>query len=412
MRTPPPSFTAVGDRSSTWLDRLARRFDRPALQPLPPLYPAWRDALLILALFAASSGLIFLAGFAVAELWPEGFAPGDPIRSLCRWDCVWYMTLIEQGYDPVASKWPTGDGTNWGFFPLLPVVIRAAFAVTGLEGMGGAVVVSLSLRLLGLVLFFLYVRDLFGVPFARAATTLFALSPFAIHQSVPMSEAVFVPAAIALFWLARRGAFAATAVAAVALSAARSSGLFAVLSLGWIAISQFGARRLFTLSPGTETAWLALTACGLGAALFMLHLHDHLGYALAFSGAQVGWYREFKFPLLTLIDELNLYAMTPMWAFYNFINILFAAFGLWLAWRCLKLRLGPEALFVFIAITLGLVAGASTSLPRFTLGVFPIYVGFMALVVGPRARVITFAIAAVLQFVATVMWAMEFPHVM
>lgn len=412
MRAPPPTFTASSDRSSTWLDRLARRFDRPALEPLPPPYPGWRDALLILGLFIASSTLILLAGYAVAHLWPEGFAPGDPIKSLCRWDCIWYMSLIEQGYDPVAAKWPTGDGTNWGFFPLLHVTISAVFAVTGLEGVGGAMMVSMGLRLIGLFLFFLYVRDLFGVSFARAATILFAFSPFAVHQAVPMSEAAFVPVSIAFFWLARRGAFAATAVAAVALSAARSSGLFAVLSLGWIAIGRFGARRLFTLSPGTETAWLALTACGLGAALFMLHLHDHLGHALAFSGAQVGWYREFKFPLLTIIDEVNLYAMTPMWAFYNFINIVFAAFGLWLAWRCLKLRLGPEALFIFIAITLGLVAGASTSLPRFTFGLFPLVVAFMTLVPSPRARLITFVVAAGLQFVATVMWAMEFPHVM
>jgi hypothetical protein len=412
MRTPPPSFTAVGDRSSTWLDRFARRFDRPALTPLPPPYPTAREFVYLIGLFALSTGLILATAWGMATFWTSGFSPGEPIKTLCRWDCGWYMSIAEKGYHPVAANWPTGDGTNWGFFPLVPVIIRVVFDLTGLESYDGAFVVTSGLRFLGIVLFFLYARDLFGAPFARWATALFALSPMAIHQAIPMSEAGFVPASIALFWLARRGAFAAAAVAAVALSAARSSGLFAVLSLGWLVVSRFGTRRLFTLSPGTESAWLALAACGLGAALFMLHLHDHIGHALAFTGAQVAWYREFKFPLLTLIDDLNLLFIDPVWVGYNAVNLAVGAFGLVMAWRCLKLRLGPEALFIFIAIVLGLTAGQSTSLPRFTFGLFPIYIGFMALLITARARWIALAVAGVLQVAVTIMWSMEFLHVM
>lgn len=396
------------------IQSLLSRFERSPRDPRPgPIFRV-EDLALIVGVYALSRLALILVAW-LASLGVGGvepFAPNDPFDTLVRWDSRWYIEIAEIGYHAEAGAWPTGDGTNWAFFPLLPLLMIGLRAVTGIGGLAGALIVTHLVFLGTLLLYFAYARELFGRAFARHAVVLFALWPFTVHHSVPMSESVFVPATIATLWLARRGSFLWAALAAAALSATRAVGPFVAFPLLAIAARRFGFWRVITVQPGTERAVTALAACGIGVGLFILYMHAHTGDGLAFTHAQVAWSRQFKWPWMTILDELNPAILPLDWLSYNLFNLLVVAMAVLLAWRLLRLRLGAEALFVLIAVALGLTAGQTTSLPRFMGSMAPLALAVASLTLTHRRRRWAIGISAVLALLAAYGWCVETIYVM
>jgi hypothetical protein len=389
-------------------------FDRDILAGRPgPLFTV-ADLALILGLFVATRGALLVVAWIASTgvLGVEPFWPGDPLKTIVRWDSQWYLEIVYQGYHPEAGQWPTGDGTNWAFFPLLPVLIKGFYALTGIGGVAGGLIVTHALFLATLILMFAYVCDLFGRPLARWAVVLFALWPFTIHHSVPMSESVFVPLLLAVLWLARRGLFVPVAFAVAALSASRAVGPFIAFPLLAIAARRHGLWRILSVQPGTESAVFALGACGIGVGLFILYMHGLTGDGLAFTHAQVAWNREFKWPWMTLIDELNPLILPWDWLGYNAFNIAVAVVALVMAWRLYRLRLGPEALFVAMSVVIGLTAGQTTSLPRFMGAMAPLVIVLALWTATPSRRVWTVVIMTLLMLAAGYGWCVESLFVM
>lgn len=396
------------------IDRLVASFERSPRPPRPGPVLRHEDVVLIAALFVATRlGLLavaWLASLGVGGVEP--FAPGDPFSTLIRWDSRWYIEVAEVGYHREAGVWPTGDGTNWAFFPLLPALLIGFRWLTGLGGPVGALIVTHLVFFGSLLLFFAYARELYGRAFARHAVVLFALWPFSVHHSVPMSESVFVPTTIAALWLARRGAFLGAGLAAALASATRAVGPFVAFPLLVIAARRHGFWRLASVQPGTERAVTALAACGVGVGLFILFMRGLVGDGLAFTHAQVAWSREFKWPWMTVIDELNPAILPLDWLGYNAFNLLVVVMALLLAWRLARLKLGAEALFVVIAVVLGLSAGQTTSLPRFLGAMAPLVVAVASLTLTHRRRRGAIGLSAALMLLAGYGWCVETLYVM
>lgn len=76
--------------------------------------------LILIPLLAALLGLaVRYAGYAVVapDASLANFADG-----LCRWDCQWYVRIVEEGYDPFPVPSMINAG-NWAFFPLFPLLV-------------------------------------------------------------------------------------------------------------------------------------------------------------------------------------------------------------------------------------------------------------------------------------------------
>lgn len=362
-----------------------------------------RDLLVLLALVIA--GRLAIAG--VAALYLAGH-PDDPAGSLagvlCRWDCKWYVYVADHGYDPVARHWARGDGADWAFFPLLPLLMRAVALATGLSTRSAGFVVSTAAFALAVAAFHLYARDLRGPAFARHAGALLALWPFSIHAGVPMSEAVYLPASILAVLLARRGRWIAAGVAAAALSASRAVGVLGVLPLLAIALEAHGWRALARFSPPALPALVALALSGFGLGLFMVHLWMTTGDALAFSHVQTAWGRSFAWPWRMVIDELSPWRWDGGALLRHGVHLATALAGLSVAAVLIRRRLWPEAAFVYATFALALTAGAAMSLARFTGALFPLVLAVALLTDRPGRRGPALAASAALSLTMTWIW--------
>jgi hypothetical protein len=280
-----------------------------ALEPLAPPRPraaslrepavacAWR------ALWV-SRLLVWAVGAGAAALWglsarvtifdpgavtrPFGAAGNALAAPLSRWDSVWYLAIANDGYPPA-------DARRAAFFPLYPLLVRAANAVVGRPVIAGALV-SLACFAGALVLLHRLTELELGPDAAGPAVWAIALFPGAVFFSAVYSEALYLLLSIGCLYAARTGRWAWAGAAGALGAATRSAGVLLVVPLAimWLARGGGGPRRV------RDAAWIALVPLGLAGFCAALALGG--GDALAPFHAQDIWFRHFAGPFLGVWD--------------------------------------------------------------------------------------------------------------
>ncbi|MEY2535073.1 MAG: hypothetical protein QOF29_2983, partial [bacterium] len=286
--------------ATAWAATRARALPRPRLARDAAVADAWR-ALVVSRL------LVWVTGAAAFALWglshradsfdPGGVthpfgAAGDALAApLARWDSVWYLAIANDGY-------PADDPRRAAFFPLYPLLVRAAGVVVG-EPIVAGVLVSLGCFAVALVLLHRLTELELGRPAARATVWALALFPGAVFFSAVYSEALFLALSVGSVYAARTGRWGWAGALGALGAATRSAGVLLVvpLALLWLArVDADGARprRL------RDAAWIAVVPLGLAAFGALLALGG--GDPLAPLHAQETWLREFAGPFLGIVD--------------------------------------------------------------------------------------------------------------
>jgi len=209
-------------------------------------------------------------------------------------DSAFYYQIASNGYEQRAFD--TSKAANWAFFPLHPLLWRAAAAVTG-EWIWSGVVVANVLSLLALCFLWELARRLAESERIADNTVLFAsFWPSAYFMMLPHTEALFLVLVTASFLasLSRRP-WTASIIGGFA-GAARANGIFlapAMVVGRWLR----GERRVTDLAN--------LIPMGVGLAIFMAYLWAITGNPLAFKDIQVAWGRAFHFPWEALLNVIN-----------------------------------------------------------------------------------------------------------
>ncbi len=237
--------------------------------------PPW----LPLAALIAGAVLLRLAVYAVLAVPYGGLA-----EAMCHFDCGWYERIAVTGYGADAGWPPYGSLPHWAFFPLYPLLVKGAMAVTGLPARLAGILLS-SLCLAGFMAAgAAYLRATRG---ARAApgrfVVLAAVLPLGLFFTALYTEALFaLLATLALLGLAR-GRPAAGAVAAALASATRPTGI--------LLAPVFALHGLWTLRRRGVVALLPAAIAPLGLFAFMAVQWFAVGDPLAFSHVQAFWGR-------------------------------------------------------------------------------------------------------------------------
>jgi hypothetical protein len=332
--------------------------------------PSVRSALTAFALSRALVAAVFLATLRLPGLVLD--APSAAALA-SRGDAAWYLQIARFGYE--ARPFDASAQHDWAFFPLYPLLLRAAAWFTGEWPVTG-VALSSALFLLALVL----VHELalaagLSEGVARRAALVTALWPTSIFFSYPTTEALFLAVSAGSLLAALRGhPWTAGALAALA-TATRSNGL---MLLPVLALSQVRAQGW---RPRRDALALALVPLGLLA--FMAHLRALTGDALAFSHIQRAWGRVPGFFLAPLLDYvLHPGVVAEGWNF-KALNFLAGVVGLWSAAHWARRRQPVLALFAALMVFLPLSTHTSQSLTRYTMAACAVP---LAVADGPRTR--------------------------
>jgi hypothetical protein len=310
---------------------------------------------------------------------PFGAAGDALVAPFARWDSVWYLAIANDGY-------PADDPRRAAFFPLYPLLVRAANTVVGEPIIAGAIV-SLACFAVALVLLHRLTALELGAPAARMTVWALALFPGAVFFSAVYNEALYLALSVGCLYAARTGRWGMAGAAGALGAATRSAGVLLIVPLAVLWLAR-GERR------PRDAAWIAVVPLGL--VVFCAALAAGGGDALAPFHAQDIWFRHFAGPFVGVWD-----GTTAAWRGLHHLGdkaaradvVLFCFLVLAVPAVVGTLRRLPPAYGAYVLAALALPLSYPVgpqplmSLPRFLAVLFPLFMWLGAwLADGGRAR--------------------------
>ena len=305
---------------------------------------------------AVAAALIAFRLAAYAALAPNGLA-----RDLCQWDCHWYLSIAESGYDLaphlVRGLWQA----NWAFFPLFPLLVRLTTVLTGIAPfITGVAVATLALWAFAVLGWLYRVRTR---PEASPWPWLLLLAawPYGFYFDAAYSESLYAALTAACLLALQTGRPWLAAAACALVTATRPTG---VLLAVWFGLQRLWRARL-ARSPMEAVRCLAPAALApLGILGFMAFLWQHAGDPLAFATVQTAWGHALRNPFAVLLDAVR--AADPRSGHIGSLYLVgWALLGLAAAgWLAAKRR-PAEAWLCAATVLMALLSGVVWSMPRF-----------------------------------------------
>ena len=167
----------------------------------------------------------------------------------CQFDCGWFQSIADVGYDTYPHGLTTGHAANWAFLPGYPMLGLWLGKLLGIGTLNAFYLIANLSFLAVLPLFFLCLRQLGqDLDTARYGVWLMAFSPFSIYFIAPYTEALFMALSLVLFLFAYRHRWLWVACAGMAMAAIRNQGVLVVFSVGILALQAYGWREMISLS--------------------------------------------------------------------------------------------------------------------------------------------------------------------
>ena len=336
------------------------------------------------------------------------------IHTLKKNDAFWYERIATQGYPVIDERSELGyhDGaeyrqSEWAFFPLYPLLTASLAHVPGMSIDLAFLVISYFFSLAAFLLFYLFILGFSGERKLALITTLLLMAfPFHYYFTVFYTEAIFLALTVGSFICILKGRYGICSVMLAALALLRPNGIVIVVPLYYFMLEKEG------LATGLRLQWkdilrtenMVRTAWFLTAPLAFLaygyYQYRMTGEFFAFSIAQEGWYREPRFPLLSLFREGNL--ANQFDSVYTIGFMLFAIF----IWKRLPVSLN---LIIWLGILLPLASGTVQSMPRFISVIFPFMMIMGSVLTSSNNKLVTLTLLVLLQLVSYYFWLIDHP---
>lgn len=374
---PSPLFGRVLSLEA-WIRLRALTFDR-----LPSAVVDAAFAIVVVRL-----GSIFV-GFAANVVFPPWrlrtlvlpFHQSKFLEIFAAWDSGWYFDIARRGY-----YWSVDGQSSIAFFPLYPMVIRAAawpFGGTERALWLAAIGVSATSYFLALVALHRFTERLTGErETARRAVLYLAIFPFALFFTRVYAESIFLLTSVLAVSRAHDGKWARAGVWGALATLTRPNGMLIAIPLALMALR--GAPSL----RATVRRWAWLAPIPIALAGFCWFVYSLSGDPLAWLHAQAQWGYSLGHPpwqlLLSLLgrmlkhgayDYFFVSPMAPFRLFHGLAALLFLALT-----PMVFARLGaPMGCYVLASLLVPLSGNALEGIGRYAAVLFPVFMALGAI---------------------------------
>lgn len=283
---------------------------------------------------------------------------GSFVGTMCKWDCKWYLTIVNNGYDEVVRTSPKiwRGLANWAFFPLYPMIV----AILNLLIPVNPVIIGIVLNQIFVFFAAIFLYKLLRLNFndlnSRFGVTLLIFSPFSIYFTSLYTESLFLLLSVSGFYYLRTNAFFTSSILGGLLSATRPVGIMFLVPI----FISFVRKRI------NLNSFIVLSVISsLGLLLFMVFLYIKTGDALAFQHIQKGWGRR-GWGSISVFSQIKNMASD----YYN--AILFIISFVMSVYLVAK-KYYEEAFFNLACIMPGVLTGTMMSEGRFSGTLFTFY---------------------------------------
>ncbi len=332
------------------------------------IFTIWRIYLFLVA-FLGGVFFSFSPHFPYSEqlLVPSGLPPF--LWKFANFDGVHYITIAQKGYWAQFTQ---------VFFPLFPVLVGKIAAYTHTPVVFSGLIIT---NLLCLIFLFAFYR-LVNLDFSKDKTLLSLLFilffPTSFFLGSYYTESLFLLLVVASFYASRSKNWLSAGIFGLLASATRFVGIFLLPALLYEAWSQ---KEITAKKTNKQVLWLFIIPLGLIAYMFYLYwfFHDpiYFWHAQPVFGAERSGsgivfpvqviYRYLKIFITVSYTEYNFWV--AFWELASFLSVcifLIAAFK--------KNIRRSYLIFSWLAILLPSFTGTFSSMPRYVLVAFPVFI--------------------------------------
>jgi hypothetical protein len=294
---------------------------------------------------------------------------------LTSWDGLWYLRIVRKGYPRTVQQNITYEveDARAAFFPLYPMVVRAADAVLPGHEVIASLTVNFVLGAVAMLLVGLLARRYWGDAVAEKSMMLLVMFPGAFVLSFAYSEALLIVLAAACFLALARERWLLAGVLAALGTATRPNGVALVAAC---AVASFIA--IYRPKDGQQRQWRSLAApllAPVGFLGFQLWLGRHSGEAGVWFRVQTeAWGEGASFGFTAISRTLDAFAhpLTSPTDVITLASVFAMALLLWMAWRYRPTW--PMSAYVAAVLFLMLMPSTVTARPRFLYTAFPLLI--------------------------------------
>lgn len=266
----------------------------------------------MVALLLLIASHVFVTNIGKMVRWERG-TPPPRLGEFCQFDCGWYTTIIDSGYDAQPHVGGRGEAANWPFFPLFPIFAAPLAQVLKLQPGLAAVIGSKIALYLAIVAFLFLVRsEESDLETCVLAATLVAFNPYVIYAHGGYAEPLYFALAALAFALLERKRWLAAGLAGGLLSASRMVGVVFGLSYALACLREYGLARI--VRECRLELLIGALLCPAGLSLWMLYMYHRTGDAFAFVHIYVAWGIARGNPITVLRDGLHHVHWPRFWA--------------------------------------------------------------------------------------------------
>lgn len=322
----------------------------------------------------------------------------DVWNVFCQFDCSWFKSIADIGYDTYPHGLTTGHAANWAFFPLFPILGHYIAALFGLKSLYGFYIIANISSFAMLPLFFLCLKQLGQtIDTARFGVWMLAFSPYTVYFISPYTESTFLALTMMVFLFAYRHQWFWVAVAGLTMTATRNLGVMIVFSIVIIAIQTYGWREMFRFGDKTWRVLLAIWFVPLVMFGYMFYMDGLVGDAFAFKNIQLAWGRLLGNPFEYWVDGFEEGGRKV------YLSIVIAI-GWLINIYLFKQKRIAEAVFMLICCFIPLLTSINT-MPRYMFGLYPTSLALVLMARNrPNLRPALLVISALLSSYFVIAW--------
>lgn len=330
---------------------------------------------------------------------------------------VWFVPLRTGYLGPVP--WANFDGIHYlkiardgyfqygeAFFPLYPLIIRyLSYVLPIIAPFFIAMAVSLTSFICALVLLYRMEAKL-DKGAAGNLILLYLAFPTAFFFMAVYTEGLFLFLSVLAYYLAMEKRWLASAVVIALASATRLVGIFLIIPLIWEYFSS-GQKR-----PAVAAGAIGVSSLGLLS--YMAFLYGRTGDALRFFHVQSAFGAGRSSGNIILLPQVlwrygkiiftAFLQPTPVSYAVTILELAVTGLAAWVLWMAWKIRLNRGLfLYAFVSLLIPTLTGTLSSMPRYVLAAFPLFVAAARLIGSNRMRRIAVA-SGFLEIVLTILF--------
>ena len=278
------------------------------------------------------------------------------LKSFANWDGGHYIGIAEFGYT---------EKFQYAFFPLYPLLIRIIYSVTH-DYLIAALAISISSTFIAINLLYRLIGDNFDKGVAQKTISYLIFFPTSFYFLTAYSEGLFFLLVVSTFYFLRTNRFFWATLAASLASATRLAGLAVVFAL---------LMEVYATKGINKKNWYALLS-SLGFVIYCWYLFTQTADPFYFVQAETHWLRNLSIPGVSFWESIkglsSGYLITKN--FNAFLDLAFAIFGVGMIIRAFRFLPISYSVYGLISILLPLLSSSLSSIPRFLLPIFPIFI--------------------------------------